>query len=228
MTRMFPDSEMNSQRGPSRHQAGRFAKLWAAALMSSSLGLSAIPPAWAQSHNPSQEIRQVAGERSGGLLRGLFGRGAGDSGHSDEPYRKATPVPSDREVNWKGIPYHNPHDGLSQSTPPSPIHDPGARSAAAKSTGTAQSMSAQPRTSPSAAPTPPPIGSSTPRRLTPQMDSAANATISGSGRPAPLSVTQSSRRPPASSPNRNLRWRIWRALAPNSRPSPIQIRWPSM
>ncbi len=194
MTRNFPFLPLSSPR-----RSSCFAKLLAAAVVTSSCGLSSSQHVSAQSHNHSQEIRQVAGS-SGGILSGLFGRGSSDDGQGDEPYRKATPVPSDREVNWNGIPFHNPNDGRIAATPQAPIRDPGAGGRAAQIARAPRPMSSDSGASRSAVPTPPSAATSTPRRITSKVESGATAHISSSGRPEPLSVTQSSRRPPSLQP----------------------------
>ncbi|TWT75067.1 COG1361 family protein [Allorhodopirellula solitaria] len=186
MTRYTPFFRLNPQR-----RSSGFAALFAAAAVSSSCALTSGQMASAQSHDGSQEIRQVAGN---GLLGGLFGR---DSDESEEPYRKATPVPSDREVNWSGIPFHNPQDGQTAGNSKAPIRDPGANYRAARSAPAPRSVPSRTR---SAVPTPPPIASSTPRKLTDSRDSGTSTTLSSSGRPTPLSVTQSSRRAPSLQP----------------------------
>lgn len=177
----------------------------AAALLTQTCGSALIPIASAQSPNSQNNIRQVAGRgSSGGLLSGLFGRGSSNkssSGLAEEPYRKATPVPSDRDVNWQGVPTHEATTGRTAAAQPMPIRDPGFRGDRATESNptdtTRQSTQRYSARTPSSLPTPPPLVQSTPRRiesLTPTSESIDD----DSNRPAPLSTTRSSRRPGAS------------------------------
>ena len=185
-------SPSRSQRVVRRRRA--ITTLLAAAVVSNSVGVLAIPTAHAQSTNESSEIQQVVGKqltgrratsRSGGLLSGLFGGSSNrTSSKSGEPYRKATPVPSDRDVNWQGIPTHGTGSTQTAARSTSPIQDPSSRS---RSTQTTERIV---RKAPSSVPTPRAVIESVPRKLT---TSAPSASIASS-RPEPLSVTRSSRR----------------------------------
>ncbi|EMI54303.1 COG1361 family protein [Rhodopirellula sallentina] len=179
------------------------AALLAAAVVSSSVGLGPANVATAQTFEESPQIKQVVGKElsskrrygssnysnAGGLLGSLFGGSSNSSSSkSSEPYRRATPTPTERDVDWSGIPYHTPNGEHTASKSAAPIRDP----------GTASRQLAQPSRSSStsgtrsAIPTPPPIAQTTPRRLsTPSPEPAATS----SRRPAPLSVSSSSRRP---------------------------------
>lgn len=170
--------------------------LVAAAVVSNSVGLLAIPTAYAQTVNESSEIQQVVGKqlngrrsttsRSGGLLSGLFGGGSSSSssGKSDEPFRKATPVPSDRDVNWQGIPTHSVSPSRTASRNTAPIQNPNASS---RSTQPAERVA---RKTPSQVPTPRAMVESVPRKL----ETAKPSVPIASSRPEPLSATRSSRR----------------------------------
>ncbi len=197
---------------PDRRRHGLAAVL-AAAVVTNSLSLGGLPLANAQSFDDSPEIRQVVGKelntprrsgnsnytRSGGLFSGLFDRSSGDSKKSGEPYRKATAVPSDREVNWQGVPYHDPTGKQTASSQPVPIRDPGAnsRNVAQPSRRPAAGATVNGSTR-SAIPTPPPIAQSTPRKLSSANTSSEMPAASSS--PAPLSMSQSSRRPVSTMP----------------------------
>jgi hypothetical protein len=198
---------------PDRRRHGLAAVL-AAAVVTNSLGLGGLPSANAQSFDGSPEIRQVVGKelssprrsgssnytRSGGLFGGLFNRSSGDSKKTSEPYRKATPVPSDRDVNWQGVPYHDPTGNRTASSQPAPIRDPGAssRNLAQPSRTPAPGATLNGSTR-SAIPTPPPIAQSTPRKLS-SADTSSEMPQTSSDRPEPLSVSQSSRRPISTAP----------------------------
>ncbi|SMP39056.1 hypothetical protein SAMN06265222_101240 [Neorhodopirellula lusitana] len=189
---------------PPRRRRG-IAALVTAAVVSQSFAPMAVSNAVAQTTDNPSNIQQVVGKelngsrrtsnyRSGGLLSGLFGSrsSSSSSSSSSEPYRKATPVPNERDVDWAGVPYHGATPSRTASKNAAPVQDP---SAASRSTRIADSSGA--------VPTPPPmsvsrqsIASSTPRKLENQVSSAPAAVIS-SERPEPLSVTRSSRRPTA-------------------------------
>ena len=184
---------------PRTHRAIRrrrvITTLVAAAVVSNSIGALAIPNASAQTASDSSEIQQVVGKqlsgrratsRSGGLLSGLFGGGSSSqsSSKSNEPYRKATPVPSDREVNWQGIPTHSASPSTTASRNSTPIQDPNSRS---RSTQSSQRIA---RSTTSSIPTPRAVVESVPRKLE---TSRPNVSIADS-RPEPLSISRSSRR----------------------------------
>ncbi|TWT96221.1 COG1361 family protein [Neorhodopirellula pilleata] len=199
---------------PPRQRRRVLATLVAAAVATQSIGIPVAPTAFGQSGESSPAIRQVAGKelngrrssnvRSGGLLSGLFGGGSSSSssssssGKADEPYRKATPVPSDRDVNWQGIPTHGPSPARTASRNPAPIQDPSSRSQT-PSSRTEPAPVAQSRSS--AVPTPPPVVKSVPRPSSPSVPRKLESPASvesladvSSDRPEPLSLSRSSRR----------------------------------
>ncbi|WP_407652727.1 COG1361 family protein [Aporhodopirellula aestuarii] len=186
------------------------AALLAAAVVTSSVGLGNASVASAQTFENSSQIQQVVGKqlsttrrsgnsnyaRAGGLLGNLFGGGSSSSSSSssksDEPYRHATPVPNDRNVDWSGIPYHDPNGGRTAASQPAPIRDPGASSRQlAQPQRTPASSADVARSTRTSVPTPQPITQTTPRKLS----STDTAQSTSSSRPAPLSASRSSRRP---------------------------------
>ena len=227
---------------PPRRVSGMSALL-AVAVLSGALGGSTVSTASAQSADDSPEIRQVANKRSGGsnysrsggLLGGLFGRSSPDS-KSKEPYRRATAVPSDNDVNWNGIPYHDPTGGRSASKNPMPIRDPGA--------GSRQNATSQPSRAPvpsaetapssrSSSSVPAPrIAQSTPRRLNSSPDASPNNSLDsslaevpiGGNRPEPLSVSSSSRRPMSVEPSKSQPTRLESRTPTLVEKSPVSTR----
>lgn len=206
---------------PPRRSRG-MAALLAAAVVTSSVGLGNASTASAQTFENSPEIKQVVGKqlsqsrrsgssnysRAGGLLSNLFGgsSSSSSSSKSNEPYRHATPVPSDRDVDWSGIPYHSPTGEQTATNQPAPIRDPGASSRQlAQPSRTPSSSATATRSTRSSIPTPPPIAQTTPRRLS---SPSAEPSATTSNRPAPLSVSRSSRRPVSLQPTTSQPTRI--------------------
>lgn len=198
---------------PPRQRRRVLATLVAAAVATQSIGITSAPTAFGQSGDSSPEIRQVVGKqlsgrrtsssvRSGGLLSGLFGgrssSRSSSSGKDGEPYRKATAVPSDRDVNWRGIPTHGPSPSRTASRNPAPIQDPSSRTQS-PSSQTQSDRVVESRSS--ALPSPPPLVTSVPRSISPavprKLESASQpeglADVSND-RPQPLSLSRSSRR----------------------------------
>ncbi|MCC9656403.1 DUF11 domain-containing protein [Rhodopirellula halodulae] len=155
--------------------------------------LFGIPTVSAQ-ETSNQEIQQVVGKQlsgrrsSRGLLGNLFGSSSSSSSKRDDDGRTATAVPSNREVDWSGIPTHGSRTQSTttrRSTASStPLRDP----------NEARRVASQPRTTTnSSVPQPPKLESTASRPSTPIRVESKTA-------PAPIVRRGTVRTPVAISP----------------------------